>query len=156
MARSARLLLGLTLVLGFGSGAALAEGQAAPPQKGVRVAARVDKLEVPAGGTLQFEILISGKLNQTPEVELEPFEGFRVVSSGQSQQLSLEGRQFKQVLTVSYLLAAMQSGRHRLGPVKVTIGKEVFQTQPIEVTVVQGPEKEHSNRRTDLKGGLVL
>lgn len=133
------------------------------------VGAHVDKTEVGTGDIVTFAVTIAGPLRESPRVELSTFEGFQVVSTGQSQQLQVRAGQMRQTLTLTYTLAPTTPGTHTLGPVKVEYNGKVYETQPIEVKVVEGTSKEETQvapeqeeqqeeppRAPRLQGGTIL
>ena len=150
------------------SGLVLSVSGAAEPD--LNVGAHVDKTEVGTGDVLSFAVTISGPLRESPRIELSTFEGFQVVSTGQSQQLQVRAGQMRQTLTLTYTLAPTIPGTHTLGPVKVEYKGRVYETQPIEVKVVEGkpkeempPEQEQQEEQQEeqpkmprLEGGVIL
>lgn len=116
------------------------------------VAAQVDKGEVKQGEVLTYSITIAGSIQETPKVHLTAFEGFRVVSTGQSQQIQVAAGGAKLTLTLRYSLAPTAVGTHTLGPVKVEYRGQVYQTQPIEVRV----ERPSQEELPQLEGGVIL
>ena len=130
----------------------------------LNVGAQVDKTEVATGQALTFSIMISGPIKETPKVQLTSFQGFQVVSTGQSQQIQIQGGQTRQALTLTYTLAPTEPGTHLLGPVKVEYRGQTYETQPIEVKVVQGPARNKTPQPSEpetpkeprLEGGVVL
>ena len=64
----------------------------------LRVGAQVDRTEVATGEVLTYRITIAGPIQETPKVELNSFEGFQVVSTGQSQQIQVKTGQVEQAL----------------------------------------------------------
>ncbi|MBI3318939.1 MAG: BatD family protein [Candidatus Omnitrophica bacterium] len=139
--------LSLCLLLSLFSSPAFAEE--------LTVGAQVDKSELHIGEKLTFSVTIAGPLRQPPKVHLTGFRGFRVVSSGQSQQIEAGAGQVRQSLTLNYTLAPTAPGTHTLGPVKVEYQGRTVETQPIEVTVVEGP-KEPRQEVPELEGGVIL
>jgi uncharacterized protein (DUF58 family) len=117
------------------------------------VAAQVDKGEVKQGEVLTYSVTIAGSIQETPKVHLTAFEGFQVVSTGQSQQIQVAAGKAKLTLTLRYSLAPTAIGTHTLGPVKVEYRGQTYETQPIEVRVAPGaPRKEPPQ----LEGGVIL
>lgn len=138
---------------------------AAMAAEDLSVGAQVDKTEVGTGEKFTFALTIAGPLRESPKIELSTFEGFQVVSTGQSQQLQMRAGQMRQTLTLTYTLAPTALGTHTLGPVKVEYKGKIYETQPIEVKVVQGktqpaPEQEEQQeelpRTPRLRGGTIL
>ncbi len=131
----------------------------------LRVGAQVDKSEISTGETLTFSVMIAGPMKETPKVQLTAFDGFQVVSTGQSQQIQIRPDQTQLALTLTYTLAPTQPGIHTLGPIKVEYQGKVYETQPVEVKVVPGPALERKipegKRKPNLpkprlEGGVIL
>lgn len=133
------------------------------------VAAQVDKSEVATGQPLLFSVTIAGQLQETPKVDLTSFEGFQIVATAQSQQIQIESGRIRQALTLTYTLAPTTPGSHTLGPVKVEYQGQVYETQPIEVKVVEGPLRKERRQPVKpsrqerkpatapkLEGGMIL
>jgi len=124
----------------------------------LKVAAQVDKTEVSTGQTLIYAVTIAGSIKTTPKIELTSFDGFQVISKGQSQSFQVRSGQAQSVLTLTYTLAPIEPGTHTLGPVKVEYQGQQYQTAPIEIKVVPGPAREPGRRpgAPRLDGGVVL
>ncbi len=143
----------------------VAHGSQLPPASAedLKVAAQVDKKEVAAGELLTYAVTIAGSFKEPPKVELTRFEGFQVVATSQAQQIQIEKGQPRQSLTLIYTLAPTGLGIHKLGPMKVEYQGHLYETQPIEVTVVAGSSEKKSPsvperpaRPPQLEGGTIL
>lgn len=143
---SSLLFLPLAAVLVVLSGPVHAEDE-------LTLQARVDKTEVAVGEKFLFSVTISGPMQGSPELKMGSFEGFEVVSTAQSQQVELRGRKMEQTLVLTYTLAAKAPGARALKPVRVEYQGRVYDTQPIEIHVKEGPV--HSER-PPLEGGFIL
>lgn len=127
----------------------------------LELSARTDKTRVGTGELLNFSIEIAGALSETPKVEIRNFEGFSIVSTGQSQQIRVEEGKPHLTLTLSYILAPFTPGKHLLGPIEVEYQGQKYKTEPIEVTVIPGngvkePPRPTRRRIPNLEGGTVL
>lgn len=133
----------------------------------LKVGAQVDKKQVPAGEPFTFSITIAGSIQETPKVHLTAFDGFEILSTGQSQSLQIRSGQVNSTLTLLYTLAPTAPGTHTLGPVKIEYQGKEYQTPPIEVTVLpgRGPPRKRPQRRPEptpeeeslpLEGGTIL
>lgn len=141
--------------------AGAAAGEPAPaeaPQ--ITVSSQVDKVRVAADEPLTFSVTIAGPLATLPRVTVPSFEGFQVISTGQSQSMSLHGGAPQLAITLEYLLVPAEAGKHTLGPVVVEHEGQTYQAAPIEVEVTPtvgdpAPQPEKP-RRPPLRGGTVL
>ena len=145
MRRLLFFLLALAVFSGAGLEPALAEE--------LKVTARVDKNEIPAGQVLTFSVMIAGPIRQPPKVHLASFEGFKVLSSGQAQQIQIQGGKMISTLTLTYALAPSAPGKYTLGPVKIEYQGQVYETTPVQVTVSEGKKGEETPA---LEGGVIL
>ncbi len=112
----------------------------------------MNKSEVRQGEKLLFEVVISGELRETPKVQMELPAGFKVVSTGQSQQVQVQAGKVSQTMTLSYTLAALEAGTRTIGPVKVEVQGKQLETGPVEVKVLP----ESAPRQPELEGEVIL
>ncbi len=123
------------------------------------VSAQVDKSEVNQGERLLFQINISGPIRQAPKIRMSSWDGFNVVSTGQSQQIQMQGNKIHQTLAFVYTLVATETGDRTLGPGGVEVQGKSTQPQPIRVKVLPGlaPKQENPTPRLpQLKGEVIL
>ena len=125
------------------------------------VSGRVDRSEVRQGEKLLFEITISGPIRESPTIRLDEWKAFRMVSTGQSQQVRMSGGEISQTLVLNYTLVALAAGTQTLGPVKVEYQGKVYETRPVEVKVLPGkkpqtPEKKIKPELPRLEGEVIL
>ncbi|MBI3333203.1 MAG: BatD family protein [Candidatus Omnitrophica bacterium] len=158
MGRFRFLLLAASCLLAVGASPVLADQE-------LKVGAQVDRTEVGAGEPLTYSITIAGSIRETPKVEMTAFEGFDLLSTGQSHEIQMQSGQVRSALVLTYTLAPTAPGTHLLGPVKIRYQGHEYQTQPIEIKVVPGkPRRAAPSRRLrrapppapDLKGGVIL
>ena len=121
----------------------------------ILVSAQVDKAELRMDEKLVYSITISGSIRETPRIQLSAIQGFRILSSGQSQEVRIQGSQATRALVLTYALAPTAAGSYRLGPVKVEIGGKNYETQPIEVKVLEEDE-EDLPEIPKTEGGVIL
>jgi len=122
---------------------------AAPAPADLIVSSQVDKTRLTMDEPLRFSVTIAGPITTVPRVAIESLKAFRVLSTGQSQSVTVRGGQTQLAITLEYLLAPLAAGKQTLGPVTVEHEGKRYQTTPIEVEVVAG---EHP----PLRGGTVL
>ena len=118
----------------------------------ISVSAQVDKSEVRQGETLIFGITLSGLNQETPKIRLGSLEGFKAVSTGQSQQVQVRAGKVSQSMTVTYALLALEPGDRTLGPVQVEVQGKKLETRPVKVKVLP----ESAPRPPELKGEVIL
>jgi len=103
----------------------------------------VDKNKVSLNDTLRFTLDVSGDTKITPDIKSPDFkQNFHVVSSGQSQRISLGGDQSSIVMRYEFILQPKETGRFTIGEVQVKIKGKVYKTEPIEIEVVPAEKLE--------------
>lgn len=126
------------------------------------VGAQVDQAEVTVGEPLNFLITVMGPVQMNPKVNLTAFEGFEILSTGQSTQVQIRGVKVQSTLKLTYRLMPTVPGTHTLGPVKVEYQGKAYETKPVTVEVLPGPLEGAPKSETEpsgepvLKGGVVL
>jgi len=132
----------------------------AAPAAEIVVSSRVDKVRLTVEEPLTFSVTIAGPITTTPRVNIASLSGFQVISTGQSQQVNISGGKMQLAITLQYLLAPAQPGRHTLGPVVVEHEGKSYRTSPIEVEVLPGDRPPSTPpltpRRPPIRGGMVL
>ena len=145
-------------------GAALSCAVAVPVRadEPLKVAAHVDKTEVPVGGILMYSVSIAGAAVRPPAV-LASFEGFKIVSQAQSESVQVHSGKTATLLTLRYALMPTASGKQVLGSVRVEYQGKTYKTNPIEITVLPGQapaepsEKSSPDRGAPrIEGGVTL
>ena len=118
----------------------------------VSISARVDKSEVRQGETLTFGITLTGLDQETPKIRMGLLEGFKVVYTGQSQQVQVQAGKVNQAMTVTYTLLALEVGDRTLGPVQVEVQGKKLETRPVKVKVLP----ESAPQQPELEGEVIL
>ncbi len=103
----------------------------------LRVEASVDSRNVVVGDNLTLTITVygDGKISQP---DMTSLDGFEVVSSYSSQNISIVNARMSKSVSLQYVLLAVNEGERTLGPFTVRSGKDMYQTQPIAVRVTKG------------------
>ena len=120
------------------------------------VSSQVDKVQLTMDQPLVFSVTIAGSIRKTPKVEIATLEGFRVVSTGQSQRTQIRNGKTQMAVTLEYLLAPIEPGKHTLGPVAVVVEKKRYETNPIEVEVLPVEQRPPKEQKPRIHGGTVL
>ncbi|MFZ1946531.1 MAG: BatD family protein [bacterium] len=122
-------LAGAVLISAFTAGAATAED--------LRVEASVDTKNVTVGETLTLTLTAYGDGKIVPP-DLTSLDGFEVVSSYTSQNISIVNARMSRSVSIQYVLVALREGDLALGPFTVRSDKAAYQTEPIAVRVTKG------------------
>jgi hypothetical protein len=120
-----------------------------------RAEASVDRNTVGVGERLVLTIEIYGG-GQVNEPDLGNLEGFSLVNTSTSQTLSIVNFKAVRSLALQYVLVATAEGEYTLGPYKIQSGKESYETEPIEVTVIKGQAPPPVAGRSDSGDDAVL
>jgi hypothetical protein len=102
--------------------------------------ARVDSKEVGLGAQIVLTLTLTGSPTQGIEPEVPPIDGFAVMRSGVSSNISIINGQMASSTECTYVLTATEVGRHVIPPLKVQIAGQTYTSQAIAVDVTQtGP-----------------
>ena len=99
------------------------------------VEATVDRNVVNVGRTLHLTITVFGSTDVT-RPDLGGLDGFEVMGSSSSQNISMVNLKVTRSLSITYTLAAIREGNFILGPFTVRAGDNIGETEPINVRVV--------------------
>ncbi len=121
--------------------------------EGLTVSAQVSKTVVKPDEALIFSIVITGLGQGMPQLQLGSLEGFKVVSTGQSQQIQIQAGKTRRALVFNYTLVPASPGSYRIGPVTVEFEGKQYQTEPMEVQVTEPDLLEELPK---LEGGITL
>jgi hypothetical protein len=102
-----------------------------------RVEASVDTENVTVGETLTLTLTAYGDGKFAPP-DLTSLDGFEVVSSYSSQNISIVNGRMSRSVSMQYVLAALREGEFAIGPFTVRSDKSTYQTEPIAVRVTKG------------------
>lgn len=111
-------------------GAAFAQGP---------IKAEVDKTSLAMGETLNYKITINytGKEHARPKIP--KFEGFRVVSSAQSSNVSFVKNNIQRNTVYIYILAPTAAGNFKIEPTTIKIGKDAYASDTFKIEVQPAP-----------------
>lgn len=107
-------------------------------QDNITFTASVDRATVPTDGYVQLTLSLQGQVNNVPAPELPPMDGFYVVGSSRSQQFSFVNGAFSASVSFVYRLQPLAVGQQTIGPARVTINGQTYETQPITIEVTEG------------------
>jgi len=107
-------------------------------QDNITFTASVDRTTVSTDGYVQLTLSLQGQVNDVPAPELPPMDGFYVVGSSRSQQFSFVNGVFSASINFVYQLQPLEVGQQTIGPARITINGQTYETQPITIEVVEG------------------
>lgn len=109
---------------------------AAFAQQSVSISAEVDKTTVSLNDSLSLTVTVSGSGADMPEPQLPSLPNFNVYSSGQSNNISIVNGRVSSSLVYSFSLTPRFVGKATIKPITLRAGGQVYQTEPIDVTIV--------------------
>ncbi|NGP87437.1 BatD family protein [Fodinibius halophilus] len=117
-------------------------------QSDVSVDASVSETTIYTGERVGFSIEISGSFNNVSRPKLPEFEGLRLLSNNPStsRSYSFVNGKSSTTYTYSYYLVAQNKGQQRIPPATVTIDGEEYNTDPINVKIVDRNTSANSSK----------
>jgi hypothetical protein len=102
------------------------------------ISASVDRTSLSTDETLTLAVTINADVSNPPNPSLPSLEGFTIVGSGSSSQISIVNGAVSTQLIYSYRLQPYAPGDLVIDPIGVTLNGQTFTTEPITVQVTQG------------------
>ena len=102
------------------------------------IAATVDRRQLSTDETLMLAVTLNANVSNPPSPTLPSLDGFNIVGSGSSSQISIVNGAISSQLTYNYRLQPYATGDLVIEPISVTLNGQTFSTEPITVQVVQG------------------
>jgi hypothetical protein len=102
------------------------------------ISASVDRTRLSTDETLTLVVTINADVSNPPNPSLPSLEGFTVVGSGSSSQISIVNGAVSTQLIFRYRLQPHAPGDLVIDPIAVTLNGQTFTTEPIAVQVTQG------------------
>lgn len=116
-------------------------------QGSVSVEATVSETTLFTGERLKLDITVSGDFSKIARPQLPSFPGFQLLSNtpSTSRSISYVNGVTTSSYTYSYYLSPEGEGSYRIPPVTVAVDGKDYQTDPIDVQVVDRQEAANSN-----------
>jgi hypothetical protein len=131
---SIKYLLAILLVSLLFPFAGLGIAQAQSP-----IRAEVDRTELSTDETLTLTVTLdTSSILNAPALLLPDLQGFHVVGSSTSTQISIINGEIQTQAVYVYRLQPYQTGDLTVEPISVTLGGQAYSTQPMTVHVTQG------------------
>ncbi|KPK10232.1 MAG: hypothetical protein AMJ56_08560 [Anaerolineae bacterium SG8_19] len=102
------------------------------------IPATVDRRQLSTDETLMLAVTLNANVSNPPSPTLPSLDGFNIVGSGSSSQISIVNGAISSQLTYNYRLQPYATGDLVIEPISVTLNGQTFSTEPITVQVVQG------------------
>ena len=103
----------------------------------IQIKASVDKQSLKQDDTLTLNVDIAGDISSTPKVSLPDLSNdFDILSTSQSQNISLMDNEAKLVVELKYVLLPKRQGKITIGSIEADYKDEVYKSDPIEIEVL--------------------
>lgn len=112
---------------------------AGPASSSVEVQARVDRRLLAPGETTTLEVAVRGASGALSEPELNVPQGVDVLGSGRIQNYSWVNGRSSSETVFRYEIAPAAAGRYTLGPIRVQVGGQIYESPAINLTVSAAP-----------------
>ncbi|MDP2940388.1 MAG: BatD family protein [Candidatus Omnitrophota bacterium] len=138
--------------------------QASPIKEDLVIKSYADKDKLSQNDTLTLKIEVTGFLKWSPEIELPDLKNdFEVISSLQSQSISIAGKEKKQTAVFEYILLPKKSGKITIGEVEMKYSGKTYKTMPIDIEVTPSeikpkplaPEQEENPLYNQEQGTII-
>ena len=116
------------------------------------LSATIDRSSLTTDDLLTLTLTISGGNNNMPQPQQPVLEGFNVVSSGTSSQVSIVNGSMTAQKSTIYHLQPIETGTLTIGSFSITVDGQTYNTNPIQVEVTQGTGQPSSSGNSG--GGL--
>lgn len=121
----------LALLVVLLAGTSVAQGQAP-------VVAQVDRTALSTDEMLTLTVVVNAASMNPPAPSLPSLQGFNVVGTSTSSQISMVNGAVNSRLSYLYRLQPYETGDLVIDPIQVTLNGQAFSTEPIVVRVTQG------------------
>ncbi len=104
----------------------------------------VDRTEVSLDEQITLTVSVTGAVKSISEPELPPLNEFSIYSAGRSHNFSYSNGQLSSSVTFNYVLVPRKAGKFTIGPAKISLKGQTFETTPIEITVSEAAGSQDS------------
>ncbi len=119
------------IILGVAVGPAMAQSQEV-------VTAQVDRESLTTSDTLVLTVAIDSAAGSATPPSLPALDGFQIIGSSSGTSMSIVNGHVSRHATFNYYLQPSKTGDLVIGPINVRVGGTDYNTNPIQVSVVQG------------------
>jgi hypothetical protein len=120
----------------------------------VEVNAEVDKQELTTDELLTYKLTITTTEKNILQPQLPKFEGFVVVSTQQTANISLAKSNIKNIITYVFVLAPGAPGKLKIEPSQIKLKGKTYQSKAFDIEVKPGaalpakPQEEEATKIT--------
>ena len=102
------------------------------------VSAQVDRVNLSTDETLTLSVTVNANATNLPNPTLPALDGFTIVGTGSSSQISIINGAMSAQMVYNYRLQPYQAGDLVIEPISLTLNGQTYTTNPITVKVVAG------------------
>ena len=110
----------------------------------ISLTAEVNSNKVSLGSYLQLTVTVNGSAS-IPEIQLPAIDGFDTEYNGPSTRVSIVNGQYFSSKSFTYSLLPQKTGKFTIPPLVTQINGQSYETQPIEVEVVDSSQEAYSS-----------
>ena len=114
----------------------------------ISIKAQVDKKILTTDEDITYKLIISSAEKNLPQPQIPKFEGFDVISSAQSSNMSFIKGGVKTTLVYVFILAPVDTGKLKIEPSTIKIKNTLYSTDAFEIQVRQGEIKPKAKPQT--------
>jgi len=108
------------------------------PAEELSAVARIDATRITIDDQLMLTVSLSGDhANKAGDPDLSTIEGFKIVGSSQSSNISIVNGDVSRIKEFTYTLLPDRVGTHKIGPIAVAIGRKRHKTNAVVVEVIE-------------------
>ena len=112
------------------------------PAQEIEISATVDRNPVALDEQFVYEVEVSGKVQNLPDIELPDFSDFMVVGGpSSSSSFQIINFQVSSSRTYTVILMPRNVGSYKIAPATTTFKGQTYQTSAVDITVVQASAK---------------
>ncbi len=102
------------------------------------ITAKVNRTAITTDETVNLVVTVSSQSLAAPRPELPPLDGFEIVATGSTSQISMVGTKITTEGRYRYQLRPTKTGALVIPSITLSVNGQTFSTDPITVTVTQG------------------
>ncbi len=102
------------------------------------IKAEVDKTSLAIGETLNYKITINYMGKEQLKPQIPKFDGFRVISSMQSSNMSFVKNNIQRNIVYIFILVPLDIGKFKIEPSVIKIGNKTYSTDTFEIEITPG------------------
>ena len=102
------------------------------------ITAKVNRTDITTDETVNLVVTVSSQSLAAPRPELPPLDGFEIVGTGSTSQISMVGTKITSEARYRFQLRPTKTGKLTIPPITLTVNGQTYSTDPLTVTVTQG------------------